>query len=291
MENLGYYNGKFGPLDQMTIPMNDRVCWFGDGVYDAGPARNHRIFALDEHIARFYRSAAAANIQIPVAPEELASLLQKLLDMVDGPEHFVYYQCTRGTAIRNHAYDDGMEGNLWVMIKPQVMPDGTQRIQLRTEPDTRFFHCNIKSLNLLPNVLSSQAAKREGVFETVYFRDGAHGGWDSGGGRVTECSHCNVSIIKDGVFRTAPCNELILPGIARAHLIKACHALDIPVMEEPFNLEDLFQADEVIVSSSSNLCLFADMIDGKPVGDGSPQLSEAIRSWVFQEFADASLQN
>ena len=170
MENLGYYNGVFGPLDEMSIPMNDRVCWFGDGVYDAGPARNGVIFAMDEHVDRFFRSAAAVDINIPCSKQELKALLNELITKVEGHEHFVYYQVTRGSMVRKHDYPEGMQGNLWVMIKPQVMPDGKARIQLRSEEDTRFFHCDVKTLNLLPSVLSSQAAKREGVFETVYWR-------------------------------------------------------------------------------------------------------------------------
>ena len=70
MENLGYYNGKYGLLEEMVIPMNDRVCWFGDGVYDAGPCRNYKIFAMQEHIDRFFRSAAALDIQIPMDKKE-----------------------------------------------------------------------------------------------------------------------------------------------------------------------------------------------------------------------------
>lgn len=144
MENLGYYNGTFGPIEEMTIPMNDRVCWFGDGVYDAGPARNYQIFALDDHLDRFYNSARLAGIEIPMPREELADLLRDLVKKVDAPEHFVYYQCTRGTAPRKHDYVEG-PGNLWVTITPQTMPDGTKRIKLRSEPDTRFYHCNVKT--------------------------------------------------------------------------------------------------------------------------------------------------
>ena len=139
MENLGYYNGKFGPIEDMVVPMNDRVCFFGDGVYDAGPARNFKIFAMEEHLDRFFNSARLTDIQIPLSRDELRDLLNDLVKKVDAPEHFVYYQCTRGTAPRKHDYVEG-PGNLWVTITPQVMPDGAQRIKLRSEPDTRFFH-------------------------------------------------------------------------------------------------------------------------------------------------------
>ena len=280
MENLGYYNGKFGPIEDMVIPMNDRVCWFGDGVYDAGPARNFKIFALNEHLDRFYNSARLTNIKIPMKRDELADLLHDLVKKVDSPEHFVYYQCTRGTAPRKHDYEEG-PGNLWVTITPQVMPDGTKRIKLRSEPDTRFYHCNIKTLNLLPAVMSSQAAKREGVQETVYYRANM-------GNRVTECAHSNVSIILNNELLTAPTDELILPGIARKHLIKAANTLGIPVHEEPYDLDTLRGAQEIIVTSSSNLCLFAEEFEGKPCGGGAPDVAEALRAEVNREFAEAT---
>lgn len=88
MENLGYYNGTFGPIEEMTIPMNDRVCWFGDGVYDAGPARNYQIFALDDHLDRFYNSARLAGIEIPMPREELADLLRDLVKKSRRPRAF-----------------------------------------------------------------------------------------------------------------------------------------------------------------------------------------------------------
>lgn len=172
-------------------------------------------------------------------------------------------------------------GNLWVTITPQVMSDGTKRIKLRSEPDTRFYHCNIKTLNLLPAVMSSQAAKREGVQETVYYRANM-------GNRVTECAHSNVSIILDDELWTAPTDELILPGIARKHLIKAANKLGIPVHEEPYDLDTLRGAQEIIVTSSSNLCLFAEQFEGKPCGGKSPEVAEALRAEVNREFAEAT---
>lgn len=278
MENLGYYNGKFGPLDEMTVPMNDRVHWFGDGVYDAGPARNYKIFAIDEHIDRFFNSAKLLEIEMPCTKQELKDLLNKLVKEVDTGDLFVYYQVTRGTGIRDHAFTEG-PGNLWVMLKPASISDGLTPIKLITEPDTRFFHCNIKTLNLIPSVMATEKAKRAGCQETVFYREG---------GRITECAHSNVHIIKDGALYTAPLDNLILPGIARKHLIEAANRLGIPVHEEPYYLEDLFAAEEVLVTSSSNLCLHANEIDGKPVGGKQPELIEKLRQEVLGEFLSAT---
>lgn len=278
MKRLGYYNGNYGPLEEMTVPMNDRVSWFGDGVYDAGPCRNYHIFALDEHVDRFFRSAAALQIVMPVTKDELKNLLNELVRKMDTSNLFVYYQVTRGTGIRKHAFTEGA-GNLWVTLTPAEISDGHTPIQLVTTEDTRFLHCNIKTLNLIPSVMASQKAAEAGCAEAVFYRPG---------GRVTECAHSNVHILKNGTLYTAPTDNLILPGIARAHLLRACAALDIPFREEAFYLDDLMNADEVIVTSSSNLCLRADMIDGKPVGGGDSTLYNRLREYLLEEFYAAT---
>lgn len=279
MEKLGYYNGVYGELEEMTIPMNDRVSWFGDGVYDAGPCRNRHIFALDEHVDRFFQNAAALEIVMPVTKEELKALLNRLVKEPDEGNLFVYYQVTRGTGIRNHCFTEGA-GNLWITMTPAGIDDGKTPIRLITREDTRFYHCDIKTLNLIPSVMASQRAKEHGCAEAVFYRPG---------GRVTECAHSNVHILKDGALYTAPTDKLILPGIARAHLLRACEALGVPYKEDAFDLDALFNADEVIVTSSSNLCLHAEMIDGKAVGMKDRALYERLRAYLLDEFYKATV--
>ncbi len=278
MERLGYYNGRYGPLEEMTVPMNDRASWFGDGVYDAGPCRNYHIFALDEHVDRFFRNAAALEIEMPVGKQELKDILCRLVREMDDGSLFVYYQVTRGTGVRRHVFTEG-PGNLWITLTPASISDGRESVRLITMEDTRFFHCNIKTLNLIPSVVASQRAKEAGCMETVFYRPG---------GRVTECAHSNVHILRGGTLYTAPTDNLILPGIARAHLLRACAALDIPYREEAFSLDELFAADEVLVTSSSNLCLHAEQIDGKAVGMKDAALYERLRKYLLDEFETAT---
>lgn len=277
MKNLGYYNGEYGEIETMCIPMNDRVCYFGDGVYDATYSRNYKIFALEEHIDRIYNSAALLRIQVGQTKEEMKAILQEMVNKMDTGSNFVYWQLTRGTGKRNHAFPtDGSKANLWITISPKDIVDTYKKIKLITKEDTRFLHCNIKTLNLIPSVMATQDAIEAGCDETVLHR----------GDRVTECAHSNVHILKNGTFITAPTDHLILPGIARAHLIKACKKLGIAVDETPFTLKEMMDADEVIVSSSGSLCLAAESIDGKPVGGKAPQLLKKLQDEVLREFND-----
>ena len=274
MKELGYYNGRVGELSEMTVPMNDRACWFGDGVYDAELCRNYKIFALDEHVDRFFRSAAALEIKPPFGKAELKELLSALVKKLDSGDCFVYYQLTRGTASRSHVFPD-CPANLWVTMTPRKIDPDPAPVSLITDEDTRFFHCNIKTLNLIPSVMAAEKAKRAGAYECVLYRPG---------NRVTECAHSNVHIFKDGVFRTAPTDNLILPGIARARLIRACGRLGIPVKEEPFTVQEMMEADEIFTSSSGFLIKRACRIDGSDVGMRREDIFKSLHESVWGEF-------
>ena len=277
MKNLGYYNGVWDEMENMSIPMSDRVCFFGDGIYDATYSRNYRIFSLDEHVDRFYNSAKLLEIELPYSKDEMKELLNTMVKKMETGENFVYFQATRGSdPIRAHVFPKEAKANIWINIYHKEILDLTKPVQLITMEDTRFLHCNIKTLNLIPSVIASQRAKEAGCFEAVFHRNG----------RVTECAHSNVHIIKDGVLITAPTDNLILPGIARKHIIEACKKMSIPVLEEPFYLEQLFDADEVLVSSAGALCLAADHIDGKAVGGKATEIVLKLQSMLLQEFID-----
>ncbi len=275
MKELGYYNGRIAPLDEMTVPMNDRACWFGDGVYEAQLVRHGQIFTLDEHVDRLYRSAAALSIEPPMDKAALKALLRDLVGRMDDGDLMLYYQLTRGASgPRKHTFQPA-PANLWVTLTPKRVLDKAEPIGLITVEDIRFLHCDIKTLNLIPSVMASQKAAEAGCYEAVFYRPGD---------RVTECSHSNIHILKDGMFRTAPTDRLILPGIARAHLLSACGRLGIPVREEAFTLAQLRDADEIITSSSTAPCLRAGRVDGQPAGLRDEALYRRLHQAIFDEF-------
>ncbi len=275
MNRVGYYNGEIAPVEELKVPVLDRAYYFGDGVYDATSVANGRAFALEEHLDRFYNSCRMLFIPFEMSREELTGELEKVIRAFDGEYGLLYWQASRGTAYRGHKFPGKeVKPNLMIMLNP-IHPDPmSKKVKLITMEDTRYFHCNIKTLNLIPNVMAAEKAEAMGCDETVFHR----------GDRVTECAHSNVSIIKDGVLRTAPCDNLILPGITRKHMIELAHELDIPVVEESFTLEELFRADEVIVSRSGALCHGAESIDGKPVGGRAPEILEKLFAAYEEKF-------
>ena len=277
MQRLGYFNGTFGELEEMMVPMGDRGGYFGDGVYDAAYSRNYRIYALEEHIDRFFNSAALLKIRITQTKEQLAGILYDLVKKMDSGNNLLYWQATRGTAVRSHVFPD-VKSNLWIMIIPKEIEPVYKKVSLTTVEDTRYLHCNIKTLNQIPNVMASERAKQLGCDEAVFHR----------GDRVTECAHSNIHIIQDGIFRTAPTDHYILPGTARAHLIQACKVLGYGVDEHPFTVAEMMEADEVIVSASGSLCLAAETIDGKPVGGRAPEMLKALQDYLLADFLRAT---
>lgn len=255
MENIGYYNGTFAPIEQLMIPACDRGVYFGDGVYEALRVERHRFFALQEHLGRFRASLEFLRIPFTMTDEALTAILQEAADRVDSDSQQIYFQVTRGTAIRTHSFPDGTEPNLLIFSRGVPLADLVEYRRVLVLPDTRWGHCNIKSLNLIPSVLGAQAAKERGCSEVVFHRDGV----------VTECSSSNLLRLKAGVLRTAPADERILPGVTRAHFLMLAQKLNIPVDETNFTLDEAYDADELMITSTSAHGLPVGFIDDKPV--------------------------
>ena len=279
MKNLGYYNGKFDLIENMTVPMNDRACYFGDGIYEAVYVRNYTPYALGEHLDRFYDSADILGIIIPHTKEELREIILGLITKLDDADQLLYFQVSRGTEMRSHAPSDGLRGNMWITIKPARIKDIYVPMKLITYPDTRFLHCNMKTLNLLPAVLASRAAVEADAEEAVLHR----------GDMVTECAHSNVAIIRaDGVVQTAPADNMILAGVARAHFLLACAHFEIPVEQKHFTVEEMMAADEIIVLSSGTLCRPAYMIDGVAVGGKAKDKLRLLQDHLMTDYLSST---
>lgn len=275
MKTLGYYNGKISPLQELMIPANDRCVYYGDGVYDAAYGRCGNIFAADEHIERFMNSCRMLSITPGFSNSELKAVLYRLVDEAEADDFCLYWQMSRATAMRKHSFPDESKPNLLITIRPHEMLDvSKKRLSLHSVEDNRYFYCNIKTINLIPNVFAAEAAKRAGCDEAVFVRNGY----------VTEGSHSNIAIIKDGKFITAPLTNLILPGTTRAHYIAICNSFGIPVLEKAFTLSELEQADEVMVMASSIHGAACSSVNGKPIGGKAPDIYKAISSEYRKKF-------
>ena len=273
MNKIGYFNGTFGNPDEMTVPFNDRSVFYGDAVYDAILVLDRKPFTLDLHLDRLYRSCAMAEIAFTMPREVLKGEIAKLLSMGPEGQAMLYVQVTRGTAPRKHEFPEHAKPNLLMFVSAIKLPPRDKRATLYSIEDLRFQYCNIKTVNLMPNVFAAQKATSIGATEALLHR----------GERVTEAAHSSILMLKNGALVAPPLDELILPGITRAILISLCEELKIPVVERIITVDELMNADEIILCSTTKNVLFVYEIDGQTVGGKDHTLARSLQDRFFEE--------
>jgi D-alanine transaminase len=273
--------GQLIEREQANVDIEDRGYQFGDGVYEVIRIYNGKMFTSDLHLNRLYESASKIGITIPFQKEKLKDLLYQLIAENNLELGTVYMQVTRGASPRNHVFpDSSVEPVLTASTKvfPRSIEILEQGIKAITLEDIRWLRCDIKSLNLLGNIMAKQKAVEAGCFEAIQYRSGT----------VTEGSSSNVSIVKDGVVFTHPANNLILNGISRQVMLKTCENSGTQVKEETFTLDQLMNADEVFISGTTVEIAPVVEIDGKRIGDGklgpiTSRLQDLFRSEIEAE--------
>lgn len=247
MSAIGFVDGKIIDLHDMAVPLEDRGHQFGDGVYEVTRVYNGKCFALKPHLDRLYRSLREIRIPATYTPEELAGFHELLIKESGISEGSIYLQITRGVSPRTHGFPEQMIPRLTMSIRPAANSLSNQQLwetgaTVALIPDERWLRCDIKSLNLLPNILGKQKAKEAGCFEGVMIRDG----W------ITEGTSSNFFVVKDGVLWTHPSNHLILQGITRTIILdRLVKDLDLHVLEKPFNTDFLKGVSEAFVCGTS----------------------------------------
>lgn len=275
-----FLNGKFLPQDQALVPVMDRGFIFGDGVYEVIPVYGGRLFRLDEHLQRLDNSLAGIRLANPMTKAEWAEILDRLVKENGGGEQSVYLQVTRGHAPRDHAFPEDTQPTIFISsstLKPvaaELLQKGVAAISLE---DIRWKHCHIKAIALLPNILLRQQAIDVGAQEAILIRDGV----------VTEGAASNVFIVKDGVIKTPPKGPFLLPGITRDLLLELADTKGFENQEWEFGIEELQQADEIWLSSSTKEVLPVTRLDDKPVGTGQPGPIWRQMQKLYQDYKQA----
>lgn len=273
-----YYNGEFKNRNEIRIPLTDRAIFFGDGIYDAAIGRNGKVFMLDEHIERFFSNIRFLGLPFLLSQCELRKLILKTVGLSGEKSYFVYFQLTRFSEERAHAYPKSNRSNLLITVSPFRLAEKDKRLKLVLQPDVRHKLCYVKTVNLLPAVMASHYAEQCGADETVFYKDNT----------VTECSHSNIHIVKDSVLMTHPLDGSILPGIAREHLLSVCKKHGIEYRECKFSVEDMLSADEVIVTSSSKLAIPAEKIENVCFEKKSNSIADLISEKMREDFINAT---
>ncbi len=250
MKGLGYYNGDISLIEDIMIPLRDRSIFFADAVYEVMVGCNGKIHLYKEHISRLLSSLAMSDISLPVGLDELKHIIDELVRLSNFDMYMIYLQCSTSGEIRRHSRSD-THSNILITISEQTINSSPADIDLITLPDNRYQLCNIKTTNLLPAVLASTKAERDGCAEAILHREG----------RVTECAHSNIFLLNDRVLYTHPLSCHILPGIIRSHIITLAKDLGLVVKEISFTLDDIPFCDELLVTSSTRLISRARRVD------------------------------
>jgi D-alanine transaminase len=265
---IAYLNGEYMPLEEARISPMDRGFLFGDGIYEVIPSYDGRMVGFGPHISRMQNGLAAIEIKLGWNDQQWRELCVSLLEKNGNGDLGIYLHVTRGADTkRNHAYPEGVEPTVFAYafeIPPPPVPerDKIKPYTCATGSDMRWDRCNIKSISLLGNVMHYQQGHSKGDGEILLYNE--HN-------ELTECGACNAYIVKDGVVATPPLDNQILPGITRLVLLGVLQADgSIPVEERVITMDEVWDADEVWISSSSKEVMPVVKLDGKPVGDGKP---------------------
>jgi D-alanine transaminase len=279
MPEVAFLNGRFLPLADAVVSIEDRGFQFGDGVYEVIRTYGGRPFEAEAHLARLDRSAQAIELQQPYSHARWSQLITEGIERAAYPESKIYLQITRGAAPRDHSYAADLVPTVMMTVRElQPLTDSikSRGVAAMTMEDVRWGRCDIKSINLLANVLARQQAKQAGVFETILVK----------GGVVTEGAVSNVVLVRNASLITAPEGPRILSGVTRAVVLQLARAHGISVHERYPSQGDLFAAEEVFLTGTTVEVLGVVEIDGKAIGSGRPgRLTGRIAGWFSEQIA------
>lgn len=284
---IAFLNGEFMPLSEAKISPMDRGFLFGDGIYEVIPTYHGKAVGMTGHLSRMRDGLAAISITNPYSAQQWQQNLDGLIDA--NASHFpsgnigVYFHISRGTDTkRYHAYPQNITPTVFGFafeIAPAQPLEATKvkPFKVALEEDKRWQRCHIKSTSLLGNVMHFQSGVDSGVQETILHNSD---------GIITEASSCNVFIVKDNAIFTPPLDNQLLPGITRQIALEAFKRAGLGVEEKWFTKEDLFNADEVWLTSSSKEIAPVIEVDGKTIGSGEVGLmwEKAIKAYHNYKF-------
>lgn len=276
MPNIAYVNGRFLPLDEATVSIEDRGFQFGDGVYEVVRVYGGSPFQLTEHLSRLFQSMEAVSISPALARSEWDAIIGEGLQRSGYSEGKVYIQVTRGVAPRDHLFPDVSRPTIVMTFREMadlplhLVQEGVAVVTL---PDLRWARCSIKSLNLLPNLLAKQEANQAGAFEAILIKDGL----------VTEGTSSNVVLVKGGALLTPPLSDQLLAGVTRKAVLELAKSNGIVVEERTVREEELEQADELFLIGTTIEVLPVSTLNGKCVGVKAPG-ERTI--WLREKFHD-----
>ncbi len=265
MRVLACLNGEIMPVEEAKVPVWDRGFVFGDSVYEVFRMYQGRCWLEVEHLARLKRSLG----ELDFAAHDLSRMMGRAYETIRASEikeGTLYVQITRGVAPRSHPFPQPPVPPTEVIIVRPYDDGPTARLRetgvpMISHPDLRWKRCDIKSTNLLANVLAIEAARRSGAYEAVLI---------DALGFVTEATHTSLLWVREGRLEGTPEGHEILHGMTRQLVLRLTGSLDIPFQGVHVTLNELKAADELILVATTTEVVSVIELDGEPIGKGTP---------------------
>jgi len=281
--SLACLNGEFAPPEETRVPIWDRGFLFGDSVYEVVRLYDGRCWLESAHLRRLEHSLAAVRIT-GVDLTQLMSRTRQTIEQSGVREGTVYIQITRGVAPRRHAFPaPGTPPTELIVVQPfDVRPTRLRQetgVGVVSRPDHRWKRCDIKSTNLLANVLAAQDAAEAECLEAVLF---------DARGYVTEATHSSVLWVRGGRIAATPEGPEILPGTTRHLARKLAERIGRSFVEEEVTLDELrTQTAEVMLVGTTIEVMPVVKLDGRPIRDGRPgPITRALQDAYAQALAE-----
>ncbi|MGB2807900.1 MAG: aminotransferase class IV [Sedimentisphaerales bacterium] len=273
---LAMIQDKIVSVDELEPIYLDRGIYFGDGVYEVVRSYNDRIFALEDHLQRFANSLAGINIE-RVDINLIRARVHKAFEAAGISNARIYFHITRGSAAREHDWNSNLKPNFFLTVTeaPDDKEEKSKGIAVSTHPDWRWKRCDIKSLNLLPNVLARHDAVQKGCVEAIFVDEA---------GLITEGAASTFFTINGQTMQTAPLTANILPSITRIFAIKAGKNIGLEIIEKSFTPQQACDSDELFIAVTTKDIVPVVKFDGKTIGDGKPGKYTKLLIEEFRSF-------
>ena len=280
MPNLSYIDGNYYNYYDSKIHINDRGYHFGDAVYEVILYNQGVFYDFDEHINRLFRSLHSIDIQFSITKKTIELIVKNLIRLNKISFGSVYIQVSRGIADRNHTFNNLNIKPILTIItskKHNNINNDIIGVKAITVRDNRWARPDIKTTQLLPNVLAKTKANKQGAYESIFIDDE---------GYITEGSSSNIWIInKDNEIITRSIDGKILSGITRKTIAKFSKLNDLTVIENKFSKDEMLNAKEVFLTSASSFVTPITEIDNLKINKGVVgEMSIKLKKLYFKNF-------
>jgi branched-chain amino acid aminotransferase len=275
-----YMDGSFVDEKEAKVSVFDHGFLYGDGVFEGIKAYNGRVFALDEHVDRFFESAQSIQLTLPLSRSEMKKAIIETVRRNNLRDAYIRPVASRGKGALGLDPRSCKKATVVIIVDAEIRhPEDTGGASLsqkgikvittafrRNGPDV--LSPRVKSTNYLNNILAKLQANAVGVQDAIFLNEQ---------GFVCELTGDNLFMVKNSRVITPPLSFGILDGVTRRVILRLAREMGLGGAEEPLTLHDLYTSDECFCTATRVEVLSIVWVDGRQVGGGTPgQITTSI---------------